>query len=195
MATVEWRRATAPRATAEAGVYLWGHVTIDEVGGELSRPEHWIGHDSTVERHCRLDTRPENVKLRQSPVHPVDRLLAVRGPHDQLGQQRVVERAHLPPREAVRVHASPRAPRRRPDVQTTWRGREAPIRILGVDPALDRMTVDHDLLLCVRERLTGGHTDLLLDEIDRRDHFAHRMLDLDPGVHLHECESALVVQQ
>ena len=46
---------------------------------------------------------------------------------------------------------------------------------------------------CERQRLAGGHADLGLDQVDAGDHFRHRMLHLDAGVHLDEVEVALPV--
>ena len=60
------------------------------------------------------------------------------------------------------------------------------MRRLGVDPALDRVAAQLDLLLGDRERLAGGDQDLLADDVDAGDHLGHAVLDLDPGVHLEE---------
>ena len=37
-------------------------------------------------------------------------------------------------------------------------------------------------------RLAGGDPELLPHQVDAVDQFGHRMLDLDPGVHLEEVE-------
>ena len=39
------------------------------------------------------------------------------------------------------------------------------------------------------ERLAGGDPDLLLHQVEAGHHLGDRMLDLDPGVHLHEVEA------
>ena len=57
------------------------------------------------------------------------------------------------------------------------------------------MAPELDLVLLDGERLAGGDADLLLDQVDRRDHLADRVLDLDARVHLHEREVAVVVEQ
>ena len=45
---------------------------------------------------------------------------------------------------------------------------------------------------CVqRQRLAGGDAQLPLDQIEAGDHLGHRMLDLQPRVHLHEVEAAV----
>ncbi len=60
------------------------------------------------------------------------------------------------------------------------------MRGLGVDPALDRVPAQVDLLLRKRERLASGDQNLLADDVDAADHLGHAVLDLDPGVHLEE---------
>jgi hypothetical protein len=67
--------------------------------------------------------------------------------------------------------------------------------ILGVYPAFDRMTAPDDVALAKAQLLTGGHADLLLHDVDSGRHFGHRMLDLDPRVHLDEEELVVLVQE
>jgi len=43
--------------------------------------------------------------------------------------------------------------------------------------------------------LAGGDAYLPLDQVDPRDHFRHRMLDLNSGVDLHEVEALLGIDQ
>ena len=72
------------------------------------------------------------------------------------------------------------------------RRREIAIGILGVDPALDRPAGELDVALLERELLAGRDADHLLDEIDAGDQLGHRMLDLEPRVHLEEIEAAIL---
>jgi hypothetical protein len=46
-----------------------------------------------------------------------------------------------------------------------------------------------------RGRVAGGHPQLLLDQVDAGDQLGHRMLDLQPGVHLQEEELARPVRR
>jgi hypothetical protein len=62
------------------------------------------------------------------------------------------------------------------------------VRDLGVDAGLRGVAVKNDVVLSDGEHLTGGDADLPLDEVDAGDHFRHRMLHLEPGVHFHEEE-------
>ena len=55
--------------------------------------------------------------------------------------------------------------------------------------------VKDDVALAVFERGAGGDADLLLDEVEAGQHLGHRMLDLEPGVHLDEVELAVLVEE
>src|SRR5215467_650729 len=56
------------------------------------------------------------------------------------------------------------------------------------------MAAELDILLPHRQFLSGCDADLLLDDVDTRDHLGHRVLDLDAGVHLDEVELAVLVE-
>ena len=64
-----------------------------------------------------------------------------------------------------------------------------------VDPALDGVALDPDVLLLHRERRPGGDADLLVNQVDAGDHLGDRMLHLDAGVHLDEIELAVLVEE
>src|SRR6185437_16339341 len=104
--------------------------------------------------------------------------------------QRIVERRHIVARLEVTVDANARAARRAEVRDAARARRETGQVVLGIDPALDRMTFEPHVLLADRERLAGRNAKLLLDEIDAGDHLGDRMLDLDARVHLHEVELA-----
>ena len=69
------------------------------------------------------------------------------------------------------------------------------LRILGVDPELDRVAADRDVGLAEPERLAGRDPDLRRHEVDPGQHLGHRVLDLDPAVDLDEVEVAVVVDE
>ena len=127
----------------------------------------------------------------------VDRLLAGLGVGDKLGDHRIVIERDLAALEDAGVvahrHAVVLAFGRRPVAhQPADRGREIAIRVLGIDAALDRPAVELDVALLEAQRLARGDADHLLDEIDAGDELGHRMLDLQPGVHLQEIEAAVL---
>ena len=73
--------------------------------------------------------------------------------------------------------------------ETPGRRQEAAHRIFGIDAALDRPALQLHVRLRQRELFAGGDADHLLDEIDARDQFRHRMLDLQARVHFEEDRS------
>ena len=57
------------------------------------------------------------------------------------------------------------------------------------------MSAPDDVALAEAQLLPGGDADLLLHDVDAGRHFGHRMLDLDPRVHLDEEELVVLVQE
>ena len=51
------------------------------------------------------------------------------------------------------------------------------------------------LVLAAGQRLAGGDPQLPFDQIQAGDQFGDRMFDLQAGVHLHEVEAAVLIQQ
>ena len=89
------------------------------------------------------------------------------------------------------VDPDPRPHRRHQMGQPAGRRQEVAIGILGIEPDFDRMAVDGQLVLGQRQRPAIGHLQLPLDQILAGDRLGHRMLHLQPRVHLHEVEGAL----
>src|ERR1035437_1945160 len=67
--------------------------------------------------------------------------------------------------------------------------------MLGIDPAFDRMPMKDDFILGQRQGGARRDSDLFVDEIDSGDHFGHRMLDLNPGVHFDEIKFAVLIEE
>src|SRR4029078_973196 len=122
------------------------------------------------------------------------RLLTVVAVDDDLADHRVVVGWHDVVRVGVRVDATPGAARRIPHRHAAWRRRELE-RILGVDPALDRVAAACDRALRKRQLLAGGDPDLHLHDVAPGHPLGHRVLDLEAGVHLDEEELAVLVQE
>ena len=68
-------------------------------------------------------------------------------------------------------------------------GRKSVLRILGVNPRLDRVPVELDLCLGERQLFARGDLELPGDEIETRDLLRHRMFDLEPRIHFDEPET------
>src|SRR5205085_10673255 len=86
-----------------------------------------------------------------------------------------------------------RAMRKGEVAQLFGRRQEVALGILGVDTRLDRMPLRLYRLLREWQPLARGNAMLPLDEIEPGDHFGLRVLDLQPRVHLHEVEPAIVL--
>ena len=81
---------------------------------------------------------------------------------------------------------------RREMAEPAGRGQEIPLRVLGVDPDLDRVAADRELVLAAGQGLAGRDLELPFDQVLAGDHLGHRVLDLEPGVHLHEVEALVL---
>src|SRR5262249_51546874 len=68
-------------------------------------------------------------------------------------------------------------------------------RVLGVDAALDGVSVELYVALFDGKRAAGGHPDLLENQIDVGDYLRPRVLDLNSRVHLGEIEFAVFVEK
>ncbi len=195
-----------------------GDLVVGRLDGRVVEPR---GVDGGVPELRTGRQRPHEAGVGGEPedagaVEGVDQAgaggLAVRAPGDDLAQHRVEGRAdHLAGLEGG-VDADPARCRprsttygalgeggRRPAHQLGGAGlRQEPAEgVLGVDPGLDRVPLDGDVLLREAERLAGGHAELQLDQVDAlaadpHDLLGDGVLDLEAGVHLEEVDVARV---
>ena len=94
------------------------------------------------------------------------------------------------------VHAAPRARAALAVQRQVPGGRQKVIgRVFGIQPHFNRMTVQRDLLLRDRQRLALGNPDLPGHQVEAGNRFGHRMLHLQPRVHLHKEKLATGIQQ
>jgi hypothetical protein len=111
---------------------------------------------------------------------------------EHLRQHRVVvgadDRARLHPA----VDADARPARDLDPVQRAGGRQEAAGRVLGVEPRLDRMTVQPRLGHGRRQRLAAGDEQLQPHEVQARHQLGDGVLDLQPGVHLEEGRLAVL---
>src|SRR5262245_6959550 len=131
-----------------------------------------------------------NPALAQRCESALDRLAAIGAPADQLGNQRVVVRRDPVALAHAYVNAYSFARLRQPEDLERPRRRQEHFRgVLGVDPALDRMTLLANAVLAqVGQVVTTGEPDLQRYQVVARCQLGHRMLDLDARVHLQEEE-------
>src|SRR5690606_25320129 len=74
-------------------------------------------------------------------------------------------------------------------------GQEVVAWLLGVDAELQGEAAILDIFLLDRQRQPRGNADLLADDVDAGDFLGDGVLDLHPGVHLHEVHLAIGEQE
>src|SRR6185312_10217642 len=121
-------------------------------------------------------------------------LLAGAAIDDELADQAVVVRRDRVAAVDGAVDAHADAAGRMIELDGARRGREG-LWVLGVDPELDGVAGEGDVLLLEAELFTRGDAELLVDEIDTGDALGDRVLDLQPRVHLDEVEFAVLVEE
>src|SRR5699024_4754884 len=132
--------------------------------------------------------------FRQRQPRAGTRRVAVVAVGDELADQRVVVGRHGVAGVVMRIQAHAGAAGGVVFGDSAGCGDEG-FRVFGVDAALESMAAQLDVVLCVAQRFAGGDAQLLGHQIDAGDHFRHRMLDLDTGVHFDEMELIVFVQE
>src|SRR5262249_49114571 len=111
----------------------------------------------------------------------------------ELGDQRIVIDADLGAFEDPGVE---------PDALPGWRpianeaadrGQKIAGRVFRIDAPLDRPARKLNILLRKPERLPRRHSNHQLDKVETGHQLRHRVLDLEPRVHLEKIEIALLV--
>ena len=68
-------------------------------------------------------------------------------------------------------------------------------RIFSIDPKLYYMPFKFDIFLFIRNFLSHGNFELLLNKINSCQLFSHCMLHLNACIHFHEVEIKIFIQQ
>ena len=132
------------------------------------------------------------MRFAQRLVECGERGLAAARMHHDLGDHRIVEGrdrvagAHAGLDADLGAVAHRRG--KRQVMQRAGGGQEALRGVLGIEPRLEGVAVERDFALLARQLLAGRDPQLPFDEVDAGHHLGHRMLDLQPRVHLHEPE-------
>jgi hypothetical protein len=117
------------------GLAQLGGMLVEEAGVDVTRREFRVTERADQQPAVRRE--PERHGPLQAARQPRPRLLAILAPGHDLGDQRVVGDAHLVPLLEPAVHAQ--ALRRPPHPQAPGRRQVVSLRILGVQPRLDRV--------------------------------------------------------
>src|SRR5919199_343929 len=120
-------------------------LRLDDAVARLAGREAGVVEQRAVEADQRRDAA--DLELPERTQHPPAGVLAVDAVDDQLRHERVVEPGDLRPGGYPGVDANPRT-RRLAVARDPPRARQEAVgRILGVDPALDRVPGQPDVLL------------------------------------------------
>src|SRR5215212_360430 len=123
-------------------------LRFDDAVTGVAGDEARVREERAVEPQQRLYAA--DLVLVERPEHPPARVVAVDAVHDELRDHRVVHRRDLTPAGDARVDADPRARRLAVARDPPRRRKEAVGRILSVDPALDRVPTQLNVLLAQR---------------------------------------------
>ena len=165
---------------------------VDErAGPHILVQQHGL-EKSDVRRHAR------DVEFAECPVALARHVLdpAGAGENDQLGEQRIVSRIGRVAGIAIAVDANIRAGGwlERAQDATAGLGRPVGLHRLDVDAELHRHATRRRSRAARKAKLRQGgaarQPELQLDQIEARDRFRHRMLDLQARVRLDEVEGA-----
>ena len=171
-----------------------GAMLLDEVRVDVAVGKAGMARDCVQKGAVGRDAG--DLGIRQRRAQPRHRLRPVIAADDQLGDHRVVVRrdlvalhdASVDPDEAVMLRKSQH-------LQSAGLRQEPARRVLGIQPHLDGMAVQLDIVLAERQRLAGCDAQLPLDQIGVGDPLGHRVLHLQAGVHLDEVEVLVRIHQ
>ena len=136
-----------------------------------------------------------NMRLRQRRIHAGQRLITGGTMHDQLGHHGVVIRRDGVACPHTGVHAHPgvgalkaHALRQAIHLQGAGGGQEVFVRVFGANTCFNGVAIHAQFVLAQRQGFATGHAQLPLHQVQPGDGFRDWMLDLQPGIHLHEEE-------
>src|SRR5205085_12197429 len=129
----------------------------------------------------------------QSSHQPTHGLFAVCPVPDQLGEQRVIVDGHRPAlvHAAVTAYAWACGCKQELDLPGAWE--IVVVRILRVDTAFHRVPTNLDVVLSKRKPLSRRNAYLQVYQIQSRDQLRHRVLHLQPRIHLEEVKILLLI--
>lgn len=169
-----------------------GKESFEECRGDMALLEVGIVEDTFVQGDGGLDAFDD--KLVEGSAHAGNGFLPVPSMSDDLGDHRIVERNDHHIRFHGGVDSDAESTRRTVLGNHAWTGRKL-LWVFGIDATFETVADEFDVLLLERQRLSVGEPDLFLDEVDAGHHFGDRMFDLDAGVHFHEEEIMVLVEE
>ena len=157
----------------------------DEASVHAASSEFSVVENAAQKRD--IGIHADNLCVTQTGQQPIDRLIAITAPTDDLGDHGIVEGGYVVPLTHTAVDAQALARLRETQSRERSRGRqEALAWVFRIHTHFNRMTVQAQLVLHKRQCLTARHTQLPLDQIEASDLLRHRVLNLQARVHFHE---------
>ena len=166
---------------------------FDEAGVVFALAEGFVVHDCLLEGDGGLDAG-DHVFV-EGARHAVDTGGAAGGGGDDFGDHRIVMRRDRVAGVGVGVDADSASTGCVVEFDIAGAGLEVFLGILGVDAALDSVAARLGLNDIATEMLAGCDLDLLFHEIAAVDFLGDGVLDLDAGVHFHEVEIPVIVDE
>ena len=170
---------------------------VDEPRRAVSRQELRVRHQIDEEGDVRLDAA--DAEFLQAAFHAPGRVHEAQAVGRHLHEERVViGRDHGAAESGAGVQSNAQAAGRAVMAQPAIIGQEVVGWIFGRDPALERMSVDADIVLSaepdfrVGKRLALGDQDLALDDVIACHLFGDRVFHLDARIDLDEVELTAV---
>ena len=153
---------------------------FDETGRINAPPEIRVLHDGLLEGHCGFNAG--NHIFGECAVHAIHRLAPVLAGGYQFANHRVIRRWDRVTRVSMGIHTHAAATGLKIHLNPSRAGTELIKRVLGIDATFDGMTFDLNVALRMLQRLAHRQQDLIAHEINARDFFGDRVLDLNPLV-------------
>ncbi len=113
---------------------------------------------------------------------------------NDLGDHRIIERRHPVSRIDISIYSHARATRKI-ESRNRARRRGKSVGAFGVDATLDCVADNDYIVLTVSQRLSFSDPNLIPHDVRERNHLGHRMLNLNAGIHFHEIETIVLVEQ
>src|SRR5579883_1503857 len=164
---------------------------LEEVGIEIAGAETLVTHERSVKWDRSLNAF--NDHLVQAGLHPVNRLFPIIAEGDELTNERVVVWWDLVTGVNVRIESHTVTTRSMEAGNGTGRRTKIFFGIFRIDAALNSMALG--LARTLGDAATGGHMELLANEIETNNLLGHRMLDLNTRIHLHEVKIVVLIEK
>src|SRR5690606_4225237 len=172
--------------------WLIPHQFLEVVDGEVYLFKATIAYQFSMQRLIGLDAFHQHFV--QRVLHAPAGDFPVITPGDQLGHQGVVVRRYRVAAVQMGVDTDAVAARSVEVLDLAGAGHER-LRVFSVDPALDGVAGNMNLVLAVLQRQAAGNSQLFTHDVHAGDHLGNRMLHLNPGVHFDEIELAVLIQE